>query len=188
MQFNPYQPSNLSDAEDLHPHPKLFTGCAAPLLACGFICIALATGLMHFVMAGLLAVPVIFAAVGLVVVAGLLARGDGRSSWWLQLVNFALFMVGVLSLIAISANATLTVYTYTRANYVGRVVVPVVWHLMFQISISSITAAAIAVALRFRTRWSQVRCIGWGIAAFCVVPIAILIFYLLKFMGLPLAA
>ena len=188
MRLNPYEFSNVSDDAILHPQPARISGCVTPLLACGFICIALATGLMHFVMAGLLAIPVIVVAFGLVVVAGLLARGDGRTSWWLQLANFALFIVGVLSLIATSANATLIVYSYARADYGGKTLDAPVWRLMFQISISFMAATAIAVALRCRTRWSRLRCIGWGMAAFGVVPTAILIFYLLKFMGLPLTA
>jgi hypothetical protein len=66
MRFNPYEFSNVSDDEILHPQPARITGCVTPLLACGFICISLATGLMHFVMAGLLAIPVIVVAFGLV--------------------------------------------------------------------------------------------------------------------------
>jgi len=160
---------------------------ADALLASGFFCTVLAAALIHFVIIGLIGLGLIVVAFGLLFAAGLLARADGHPPRLQQVASFAIYVIGVLSLIAIAAYATSLAFEHAMAPRAGTSA-PSGWDWTSLMLISILDAAAVMIALRYRMGWSRSRCFTWGIAAFGVSPAAILVFWILKLAGLGLTA
>lgn len=148
---------------------------------------AIAAGLVEFVMIGLFGLGLFVVAFGLLLAAGILARADGYSPRWQQVASFALYVIGVLSLIAIASYATSLAFAHAMAPRAAASA-PSGWQWIVLTLISILAAAAVSIALLYWTGWSRLRCFTWGIAAFAVSPIAILIFWILKLAGQPLTA
>jgi len=187
MRPNPYQPPGWSVASNLHQRSARFMRAAEAILALGLLCTALAAALMQFVIIGLFGLGLFVVAFGLLLAAGLLARADGHPPWWQQVASLALYVIAVLSLIAIAAYATSLAFAYAMAPR-GGTSGSSGWQWTVLMLISIMAAAAVAIALRYRTGWSRSHCFTWGIAAFGVSPTAILLFWILKLTGQPLTA
>jgi hypothetical protein len=142
---------------------------------------------MQFVIIGLFGLGLFGVAFGLLLAAGLVAGAGGQPPWWQQVASFALYVIGVLSLIAIAAYATSLAFAHAMAPRAGTSD-PSGRQWIVLMLISILAAAAVAIALRYRTGWSWSRCSAWGIAAFGVSPTAILVFWILKLTGQPLTA
>ena len=180
---DPYQPPESSADSESYQRPARVITAADVLLVAGFLCTALAAGLMQFVMIGLVGLGLFIVAFGLLLAAGTLARAVGNPNLWQHVASFALYVMGVLSLIAVAAYAT-SLAMALRAGASA----PSGWQWTVLTLISILAAAAVSIALLYRTRCSPLRCFSYWIAAFAIAPTAILIFWILKRTGQPLTA
>ena len=182
-----YQPPESSADLETYRRPAHVITASDMLLAAGFLCTALAAGLMQFVMIGLVGLGLFIVAFGLLLAAGTLARAVGNPNLWQQVASFALYVMGVLSLIAVAAYATSLAFAHAMAPRAGASA-PSGWQWAVLTLISILATAADSIALLYRTGCSRSRCFSYGIAAFAISPTAILIFWILKLAGQPLTA
>ena len=151
---------------------------AEPLLVAGLLCAALAAGLCQFVMIGLIGVGLFVVAFGLLLVAGSVAHAVGLVPLWQRVAGLALYSMGVLLLLAVAAWASSLAYDHAMSSRFGGPN-PIEWQWTVLGLTSFLPALAITLGLRNRARWSWGRCCGWGAAALCVMPTAVVVFWVL---------
>ena len=148
------------------------------LLAAGLICAALGAGLFQFVMIGLIGVALFVVAFSLLLGAGIAARPAGELPLWRRLVGAALYGVGMALLLAAAGYASSLAYDQAMSSRPEQSA-PSVWHWIILGLSSFLPVLIIMLGLRCRTQWSWRRCSVWGGAALCVVPTALVLFWLL---------
>jgi hypothetical protein len=192
MQENPYQPSIQSNPISPPPHLAHLVQkarFAQPLLICGLGLVPIATGLLPFVMSGLLiACPSILLAIALTIAAVLHAQTFDPKHLWIRCASFVVFLAAFFCLIGVSATATIAAQGYARSMNARVIQDPLIGRLFDDFGSSAVVAIILAIALRFLTLWPRKNCVGFGIAALSTMPIAVVCFYLFKALGLPLTA
>lgn len=148
------------------------------LLAAGLICAGLGAGLCQFVMTGLIGVGLFVVAFGLLLAAGIAARPAGNFPLRQPLVGAVLYGVGVVLLLATAGYASSLAYDQAMSSRPAWSA-PSVWQWIILGLSSFLPVLIIILGLRLRTRWAWGRCFVWGVAGLCVVPTALVIFWLL---------
>ena len=144
------------------------------LLAAGFFCAALAAGLCQFVMIGLIGIGLFPLAFALLMTGGAFAQTAGPVSFWQRGAGLAVYLMGVLLLLALAGYASSLAFNVATCKASTRASE---WGLM---ALSSLAPTiVIPLGLRFRTEWSWRRCAVWGVAAWSVLPTAVIIFWIL---------
>ena len=187
MRIDPYRPSEPSERESSPAKINRHITTADPFLAVGFLCLAFAAGTVQFVMIGLLGIALFCLALVLLLIAGVIARGDTQRHWITKIAGYALFVPAVLALITTSTYATSLMLREAIASSSGSPA-PSIGQWLTVLMISSLASATIAFSLKIRAGWSLQRCVTWGGVAWCVMPSATLIFLLLKRSGQPYSA
>lgn len=147
---------------------------AETLFAAGLFCAALGAGLCQFVMIGLIGVGLFPIAFVLLLSAGALAQTAGNVPFWQRGAGLAVYLVGVLLLLAIAGYASSLAYNAVMST---TVTTTLDWGLLGLFSLAP--TIVIALGLRYRTKWSWSRCAIWGAAAWCVLPMAVIVFWVL---------
>jgi len=158
------------------------------LLAGGLICTVMAAGLCQFVMVGLIGMLLFPAALALFIAAGIKARSDDIS---LQQKNMGLvlYAAGMILLFAMAGYASSLVYelAMSMSNPTHFVPALIKWKSTGGFSVAA--GVFMALGLWLRTGWPITRCVLWGLAALCVCPLAVMIFWILfKLFYFPITA
>lgn len=147
------------------------------LLASGLICVALGAALCQFPMIGLIGIAFFVVALGLLLVAVIMARPNGRVPPWQQLAGGLLVAVGSFLLLATAGYASGLAYDQAMSSLrstsppsTGR------WLILGLATL--VPALAITLGLRLRAGWPWRRCSFWGIAGWGVVPLALFFFWI----------
>lgn len=165
--------------------PRVLT-VADFLLTAGFLCTALAAGVLPFVMLGLVGFPLLLVALGMFITAGLFAR-DGGPGGWKQLAGTSLFAIGILSVIVVAAYAATLAFGNEMAARSGASA-PSIWQWMMLVLMSVLSSSAVSLGVLLRTGASPLHCVVCGLMALAVWPTAIIVFWIVKLAGQPLTA
>ena len=146
------------------------------LLAAGLVCATLGVGLCQFVLVGLIGVALLLIAFFVLLAAGMLAWSASDVPLWQRGAGLALFIVGELLLLTTAGYASSLAFDAALSSRLG-VSAPTIIEWALVALFSLLPALAIALGLRLRTQWSWRRCAVWGVAAWCVWPVGVIVFW-----------
>jgi len=148
------------------------------LLAGGLICTVMAAGLCQFVIIGLIGMLLYPIALILFIAAGIISRSDDIS-FRRKNMGLVLYTAGMILLLGIAGYANSLVYELFMSmfNPTHFAPAPIKWISAGGFSVAA--AVFMALGLWLRTGWSITRCVFWGLAALCVCPMAVVIFWIL---------
>lgn len=147
----------------------------------GFLTLAIATALLHFVLIGLLGLGLVPVSLGVLLVGYLLGVVDSPSPWRQKIAGFTIFFFGILTLMWTSVTATTTAYDYvTQPAFVFA-------FSSFDLVLSALgwltSVASITLSFTLKSSWSARRCLFWGMVAWVVPAVSLLFFWILFLTG-----
>ena len=145
-------------------------------LAAGLFFAASGAGLLQFPMIGLIGIGLLGLAFGVLVAAVVIARPVRRISRWQQIAGAVIGFVGIVLLLAAAGYSSGLAYDQAMSSL--RKTPPPLTGLWLILGLSPLVPAlAITLGLRLRAGWPWGRCSVWGIAGWCVVPLALFFFW-----------
>lgn len=151
---------------------------AETMLLSGFVCAALGAGLSQFVMIGLIGIALGGMALGVLFCAGSIANSTAILPWWQKLAGLLLYLAGVLGSLLIASYASNLAFNHTQGGRPG-MEIPQMSEWIMAALLSVPVALLVSLGLRIRSQWSWSHCLIWGLAALCVQPLALGIFWIL---------
>lgn len=151
------------------------------LWAIGFLILAIATALLHFVLIGLLGLVLVPVSLGVLLMGYLLGVVDSPTPWKQGIAGFAIFLIGILILIWTSVTATTIAYDYATQPAFGFAFSTfnlVLLALGWLTSVASIT-----LSFTLKSSWSGMRCLFWGTVALVLPAVSLLFFWILFLTG-----
>ena len=149
------------------------------LLACGLVLLAFSTGLLQFVIFGLIGILGFVVAIGILLIGGITARGLDVSSNR-AISGTLIFLAGLILLAWAAAKSSwlgfLLVY---EAGHPGQPV-PAVNDWVVTVILIVGSALAISSALHLKSVCLRQRCRMWALAILLVCPVAFIEFLLLS--------
>lgn len=149
------------------------------LLAVGLGCTACGAALTQFVIIGLGGLLLLAIAFVLLMRAALVSRFDADVPAWQQVTGFIVYLSAVLSLFGIALLATSSAQSAALMLQRG---IPVTEPMNWLLLLCGAAAAAfeLSAGLWLITGRSPARVLPWGLAAFSVTPLAVMLFWLLS--------
>jgi len=152
----------------------------------GFLTLAIATALLHFVLIGLLGLGLVPVSLGVLLVGYLLGVVDSPSPWRQKIAGFTIFFFGILTLMWTSVTATTIAYDYVTQpafSFAFSRFDLVLLALGWLTSVASIT-----LSFTLKSSWSTRRCLFWEMVAWVVPAVSLLFFWILFLTGQTLEA
>jgi hypothetical protein len=147
------------------------------MLFVGLFCTSLGAGLVQFVLLGLIGVVLLPLGLVFLIAAVIISILDGQISTWKKIFCALLFCGGAFALVFEAGWASSLAYDHAISLQREQQPPSIYSWLMLGLT-SLLPALALMLGLRFlQVPWRH--CLGWCIATLCVVPLALLIFWVL---------
>lgn len=184
---NPYQSFAATDVLPVQKEVTPLSGWIVVGLVTGFIVLAMGAGLLHFVMAGLLGIVIVFAALLGLITTGAIAFAVGHRSLWSRLVGFIIFLASVFVLMSIAGSSTLVASNYALVLIRGKFA-PFPAYQLFSLTLfSMIPSVGLSLGLLMQGSLPRRRYLLIGLSALAVMPMSLLFFQVFRMLGLPLS-
>jgi len=183
---NPYQSFASTDVRQVQKEVTPLSGWIVIGLMVGFIFLAMGAGLLHFVMAGLLGIVMVFAAVVGLIATGAIAFAVGHRPLWSRLVGFIIFLASVLVLMSIAGSSTLVASNYALVFIRGKFAPFPAYQWLSLMLFSMIPSVGLSLGLLMQGRLTRPRYLLISVSAFAVMPASLLVFQVFRMSGLSL--
>ena len=147
----------------------------------GFLTLAIATALLHFVLIGLLGLALVPICLGVLLLGYLLGVVGSPTSWKRRIAGFVIFLAGILTLLWVSVTVTTIAYDYVTQPAFGFA------YSKFNLALFAIgwliSVTSITLSFRLKSSWSGMRCFFWGSVTLVVPVVSLLFFWILYSTG-----
>lgn len=183
---NPYQSFASTDMPQVQKEVTPLSSWIVVGLVTGFIVLAMGAGLLHFVMAGLLGIVMVFAAVVGLLATGAIAFAVGHRPLWSRLIGFIVFMLSVMMLMSVAGSSTLAVSNYALVFIRGKFAPFPAYKLFSFMLFSLIPSVGLSLGVLMQGRLTRPRYLLISVSAFAVMPASLLFFQVFRMLGLSL--